>query len=160
MFYGAFEAATAEAETREPPGDTGRVLSVGRFEVARDLHILDLSVLPPIPSIFDEDMSALRPGLIFLRKFAEDVARPIEKDGREHIEYVPTQIVTEYFRRVFTQPGEPALDGVVYRSSRADGACCVLFLRQSDVKDADDLDSDNPASLVLPNGAVSSRLLS
>ena len=159
MFYGAFDAATAEAETCEPHRDAGRVLSVGRFKVARDLHVLDLSVLPPVPSIFDEDMSALRPGLIFLHEFAKDVARPIEKDGREHIEYVPTQIVTEFFRRVFTQPGAPPLDGIVYRSSRTNGACCVLFLDQSDVKDAGDADSDVPASLVLPNGAVSSRAL-
>jgi hypothetical protein len=49
----------------------------------------------PFPSLFDEQRRHLRAGLSFLHDFAADLAKPIEKDGREHIEYVPTQIVTE-----------------------------------------------------------------
>jgi len=162
MFYGAFDAVTAEAETIERRC-SGKVLSVGRFKVARNLRVLDLSALPTVPSIFDEVMSDRRPGLIFLHDFAKDVARPIEGDGREHIEYVPTQIVTEFFRRVFTQPGMPPLDGIVYTSARADGACCVLFLEQKHVKNEGenegDANGDTPTWLVLPSGAVSSRTL-
>jgi hypothetical protein len=58
-------------------------------------------------------------------------------DGREHVEYVPTQIVTEYFRRVFPQENDGVVDGLLYRSSRRDGTCCVVFAKSSDVADAD-----------------------
>ena len=65
--------------------------------------------------------------------FIEDFRKPVEKDGREHINYVPTQIVTEYFRSV-VKIGGGTVDGVRYRSSRRkDGICCVLFATAKDV---------------------------
>ena len=58
----------------------------------------------------------------------EELTRPIVKDGREHIEYVPTQIVTEYFRHVFRTSIGEQVKGILYRSSRnGEGTCCVLF---------------------------------
>lgn len=39
--------------------------------------------------------------MIFLDRFAHEVSKPVAPDALEHIEYVPTQIVTEYFRHAF-----------------------------------------------------------
>lgn len=49
---------------------------------------------------------------------------PIELNGREHIEYVPTQVFTEYLRYAF--PGRRP-DGVVLASARSSGRNFVLF---------------------------------
>ncbi|HBI18251.1 RES domain-containing protein [Sandaracinobacter neustonicus] len=118
MFYGAFDAATATAETFDPQAHAGQVLSIGSFRPVRALRVLDLAELPEVPSVFEPAGRKLIHTLRFLRAFARDIAKPIARDGREHIEYVPTQIVTEYFRRVFRTAEGHALDGIIYRSSR------------------------------------------
>lgn len=127
MFYGAFDRKTALAETFDPEVHTGQIASIGRFRPVRDLLVLDLDKLPEVPSIYDEEGSYLIHPLSFLHSLAYDISKPIARDGREHIEYVPTQIVTEYFRRVFKVGGRH-IDGLSYRSSKAKGkAAFVLF---------------------------------
>lgn len=101
MFYGAFDIETAQAETLNPPQDAGQIMSIGTFRALRSLRLLDLASLPAMPSVYDTDRHYLIHPMRFLGDFAEDIAKPIARDGREHIEYVPTQIVTEYLRRVF-----------------------------------------------------------
>ena len=66
-----------------------------------------------------------------IRKFVEDLSRSIEKNGHEHIEYVPTQVVTEYFRYKFKTDKSENIHGILYPSSRnIGGICCVLFCKQ------------------------------
>lgn len=127
MFYGAFDVATAIVETIELPRDAGQVASVGTFQAVRDLLVLDLADLPGVPSVFEVDRHALIHTLRFLHAFAQDISGPIARDGREHIDYVPTQIVTEYFRRVFRTADRASLDGIIYRSSRNGERAVVLF---------------------------------
>ena len=57
----------------------------------------------------------------------KEVTKPIVKDGREHIEYIPTQIVTEYFRHVLGNELGVEIRGVLYSSSQNASTCCVLF---------------------------------
>lgn len=128
MFYGAFDVETARLETFDPEHHAGQILSIGTFRPTRNLRVLDLADLPDIPSVFEEDGHHRIHPLRFLHAFAGDIAKPIARDGREHIEYVPTQIVTEYFRRVFRDAEDQAIDGIVYQSSRAGGErAFVLF---------------------------------
>ena len=61
--------------------------------------MIDMTALPELPSLF-EDVAQRYDTVLFLRRFAEDIVLPIELDGREHIEYVPTQVFTEYLRYV------------------------------------------------------------
>jgi hypothetical protein len=56
-----------------------------------------------------------------------DFQAPVTKDGREHIDYVPTQIVTEYIRHLYSHPEYGVARGVLYSSVRGVGGCCVLF---------------------------------
>ncbi len=128
MFYGAFDVSTARAETFDPELDAAQVLSIGTFRPTRALRVLDLADLPDIPSVFNEEGHPRIHPLRFLNAFAHDIVQPIARDGREHIEYVPTQIVTEYFRRVFREADGGAIDGIVYESSREPGnRAFVLF---------------------------------
>ncbi|MBS1826212.1 MAG: RES domain-containing protein [Acidobacteria bacterium] len=131
MFYGALDRATALAETFQPDrsGASNKNVWIARFKVLRDLTLLDLTKLPAVPSMFDADNRHDRADILFLRSFVRDLVQPIERDGREHIEYVPTQIVTEYFRHRFRTESGRSLDGILYRSSkRRKGIACVLFV--------------------------------
>ena len=98
MTYVSEDAATALAETADKPG----TYAVGQFRALRDITILDLADLPPIPSLFEEISDTLpydpHKALRFLHRLADDISRPIERDDRVHIEYVPTQVVTEFLR--------------------------------------------------------------
>lgn len=128
MFYGAFDPDTAKAETIDLTQHAGQTISIGTFRGLRELRVLDLADLPDIPSVFEPEGRYLIHPLRFLHAFAKDLAKPIAHDGREHIEYVPTQIVTEFFRRVFQTPGKARLDGLIYRSARRPvGKAFVLF---------------------------------
>lgn len=128
MFYGAFDLATARAETVDPKHHAGQTLSIGTFRPLRNLRMLDLADLPDIPSVFEEGGHYRIHPLRFLHAFANDIVQPIARDGRERTEYVPTQIVTEYFRRVFRDADGNALDGIIYTSSRKGGdRAFVLF---------------------------------
>jgi hypothetical protein len=133
MFYGSTNKDTAAAETLNKNEPTKEEVVQGQFQTARTFKVLDLRNPPPAPSIFDEARRHLRAGLKFLRHFVRDLSAPIEKDGREHIEYVPTQIVTEYFRHVYKTPeGEP-VQGILFMSAREHGGeNCVLFFENED----------------------------
>lgn len=138
MFYGAFDVDTAKVETFDPVAHAGKTLSIGTFRALRDLRVLDIADLPEIPSVFDTERHYLIHPLRFLHAFAKDIAKAIAHDGREHIEYVPTQIVTEYFRRVFQCQDKTRLDGLIYRSSRQPkGKAFVLFCENAQCVDPD-----------------------
>jgi hypothetical protein len=134
MFYGAIDEPTALAETR-PPGD--EAASIGLFETLLELKVLDLTNPPSIPSVFDEARRHIIPILEFLREFVGDVTKPIEKDGREHTEYVPTQIVTEFFRHKYRGSDGKSVQGILYPSAKLDGGRnCVLFCDSENCCDA------------------------
>lgn len=137
MFYGAFDVQTATAETLAPQQHAGQTMSVGTFRPLRNLRVLNLADLPSIPSVFDDEGRSLIHPLRFLHAFASDIANPIARDGREHIEYVPTQVVTEYFRRVFRTADGQHLDGIIYSSARNQtGRAFVLFVENDECIDA------------------------
>lgn len=130
MFYGAFDKDTCVAETYSPDGKNHHG-TFGHFITLREMVLLDLTKAPPTPSIFEPKTRDKRHNIAFLRSFIRDIAAPITKDGREHIEYVPTQVVSEYFRHVL-KAKRKSIDGIVYPSAREGGKeACVLFFENS-----------------------------
>lgn len=126
MFYGAFDEETALLETIRKEGT--HTVTTATFETLLPLKVLDLSDLPLVPSLFDPNSRHRRTGIKFLRSFVTDVAKPIDRGGSEQTEYVPTQIVTEYFRHVFRDAKGDPISGIAHPSSRKQGrVCCVLF---------------------------------
>ena len=102
--------------------------AVAQFRATSPLQVLDLSVVPPLPSPFDHGRLMERDLIEFLRGFRDDIGKPVEKDGREHVDYVPSQIVCEYFSTVFRR--DDPIDGILYSSSvREGGKNLVLFPR-------------------------------
>ncbi len=132
IFYGALDEPTALTEALESNGQ----VSVGAFSPLRPLMVLDLSGREPLPyrSIFENVTSAMRGLRSFVNAFTADIAITTERDGREHIDYVPSQIVTEYFRRVFVVAGKFRLDGIIYPSTRnPSGRNIALFVTRDQI---------------------------
>ena len=117
MFYGAEDFATACAEAIDAGVNKDACVTGGAFRTIRDLRILDLVNLPKMPGFFQQGTSEFRDTLSFLRHFAIDLAAPVTRDGREHIEYVPTQAFTEYVRHEMTLHDGATVDGIRYRSA-------------------------------------------
>jgi hypothetical protein len=56
---------------------------------------------------------------------SDEISRPIARDAHRHIEYVPTQVVTEY---VSARYEDRPVEGIRYRSSKnPKGTALVLF---------------------------------
>ena len=117
MFYGAFDLETSIKETFEPEPNLTKKAVVGNFYPCRNLNVIDLSQQFKIPTIFDQDQS-FRFEKLFLYDFIRDFTKPIERADRAHIDYVPTQIVTEYFRHILSKDNSVKIDGVIYPSSK------------------------------------------
>ena len=153
MFYGAFDEETT---IRETVGDSKRagIASIGRFEVIKPMHILNLSGIAEVPSLFDPDSNNVKREItIFLREFVEDLSKPIEKDGREHIKYIPTQVFTEYIRHITRMKSDERIMGIVYPSSvHEEHSSCVLFLENEDCRGGEEawLKLDSVEHIKLP----------
>lgn len=121
MFYGAFRATTAVREVR------ANAAVVGHFRLARAVRVLDLANLPKVPGTFSDASRRERLGLRFLHSFADAIMQPVARDDRVHVDYIPSQVVTEYLRE-HTFSGGP-VDGVLYPSTvDVRGRNIVLFI--------------------------------
>lgn len=126
MFYGAETRALAIAEVRN------KRVSIGRFETTRPIHVVDLVDLPAVPGFFSEVSRPSRQYLSFLRAFSREIAKPVPRDDRVHVDYVPTQVFTEFLRDA--RFGNQNIDGIRYPSATSEaGANVVLFATQRDV---------------------------
>jgi hypothetical protein len=127
MFYGALDKKLAMSETLDEFDTSRPYFTVAEFCPKEDLCLIDLSKVPYI-SPFDQEKWELYDRIEFLRRFLDDFSNRITHDGKEHIEYVPTQVVTEYFRFNFKHHGKP-VDGILYPSSKNKRSnACVLFM--------------------------------
>jgi hypothetical protein len=156
MFYGAVDEETAIVETAE---DGDIVGSIGKFVTGSDCWIVDLDEVPELPGLFDDDRRHLRWAVQFLQGFRSDIVKSIERDNRIHVDYVPTQIVTEYLRYVFRLNDDSPIAGLAYTSSRNGGRCIVLFVEQDGCIDGAHPDSDPASDLRLFLEESASRLL-
>lgn len=116
MFYGALDNNTPIQEIRNYAPDA--VIDLGKFELKRELVVIDLFKIPKhlsfwMPQYFREYK--------FLKQFHLEITKPIDKNPS--IEYVPTQIFTEYIRFM----NNYHIDGIIYRSSLTGERNVVLF---------------------------------
>jgi hypothetical protein len=67
-------------------------------------------------------------------EFVKSISAPVVHDGGEHVEYGPTQVLTEYFRNQVSTPEGSRLDGIVYPSARRHGGkSLVAFMSREDL---------------------------
>ena len=141
MFYGCQDEATALKEidaTRKSKPNGSTVAGLGWFNLMRPALVLDLTAVPPVPSLFKpkSEPTDLRPRRVlkFLNHVAAEMSRHIDGDEKVHVEYVPTQVVTEFVRDQLTWSGAN-IDGIRYESSVNPGhVSFVLFATHANIK--------------------------
>jgi hypothetical protein len=133
-FYGASTSAGARAEVAGY-AQSGDEASLGRFATTAPLVVVDLRELPAVPSLFDPNRRHLRPPIRFLYDFVADVTKIADPSDVQNLDYVPTQVVAEYFRHKLTGATGP-VNGLLWRSSKDSSVTvCVLFVPSSEVAD-------------------------
>ena len=123
-FYGGFDIAPIIAEIHAPGPD--ELIAVGRFEACIDLFLIDLSKITLSETIFVREPMVSHEEVRFLKAFRDEVSKPIEPDDRVHVEYVPTQVLTEYLRYCF-RSGKVKIHGIIYPSSLSTGGENIII---------------------------------
>ena len=118
MLYSAFDKNTAIKETLSRVDKKKNMITISEFKFKRDINVIDFTQLPQLPSLFDYNKIKSYYLILFLKDLVSDFTQNIEKDGKEHIEYVPTQVVTEYFRYSFNKNRKKKIEGFIYPSSK------------------------------------------
>jgi hypothetical protein len=113
MLYGAFDPVTAQCEVE--PLKNNEFLTLALIATKRKTRVINFCKLPEVPGFFELDQRERRFLCKFLYEFVEDLRKPIKKDGQEHIEYVPTQVLTEYLKSIMP------IDGMIFPSARQEG---------------------------------------
>ncbi|WP_186322099.1 RES domain-containing protein [Curtobacterium pusillum] len=153
MFYGAEDEATALNEVGA--FSIAQHAVVGAFYPTRPLRMLDLRTASIFASPFDEQHLELRILLLFLEEFQQAISRPIVPDGRQHIDYVPTQVVAEFFRRAVNPP----LDGIVFASAHTGNSNCVIFATDQNVANNGAVEAERSVGSILPDADYPEVLL-
>ncbi|MCP5382030.1 MAG: RES domain-containing protein [Kordiimonadaceae bacterium] len=137
MFYGSHSVETAKRETVAGAGS----FIIGEWAVLKEIEVLDLTVLPEKLEIFDpnyEDAIAIA----FLHAFVDELRKPINRDkSTAHLDYIPTQVITEFIRYYVKSPAGNQIMGIKYLSAAdnsTDASSLVLFACNLDVFDEND----------------------
>ena len=133
MFYGAFDIGTAIKETYSAAEHKeNHIATLAKFKLLKDIVLVDLSKIPPYLGFF-EDANYNNQQIEFLNDFVKAVSAPIEKDGREHIDYIPTQVITEHLRYVHhKQNDNEKIYGLVYPSSKPGGKKSIVIFCENE----------------------------
>ncbi|MDQ9820893.1 RES domain-containing protein [Acinetobacter bereziniae] len=125
-FYIADSAQTAISEVIKDQN----FWSCATFKLNKDIEVIDFSKLPEVPSIFDVNNFRNRQKLIFLHELVFDMSQPVGPDEKDHIEYIPTQVVSEYFRYIF----KPEVKGIKYKSVKNQKGLNIAFFESDNEK--------------------------
>ena len=118
MFYGSLDEKTCKTEVCRK----GEYPVVGEFYNSRPIKVLDLTKIPQIPNLYDDDFNFI-PALEFLHEFADSIGK--RNTSENDLDYIPTQVFTEYIRRSLHDLN---LKGIKYRSAEnPDGINLALF---------------------------------
>ena len=124
MFYGSFEKETPIIETKHYSKDP--LAYLGIFRTTRQLLVINLFSAPEadfwMPSGWQE--------YGFLNSFHQEISKPIGPNDVDEIEYVPSQVFTEYLRYLCKNSRGEHYDGIIYRSAMTNKKNIVLFYDQ------------------------------
>lgn len=125
MFYGAEDTLTAIKEIRLDSHATG---VVGVFQPNRGISYLDLTELPPIPSVFDRNIGHLHRDIMFLHSFVNECSKIPDASTAIDNRYTPTQTVSSFmFNSTYTLS---EIQAIRFPSSLTGKPCWVIDLPQ------------------------------
>ncbi len=126
MFYASFEKETA---TNECVGGDSKGLIVGTFETAKDLKVIDLTSIPE-QSFWVNNWQENQ----FLHQFNDNITQRVDPKDTNHLQYIPTQVFTEFLRYMFRDSKGQQIEGLIYGSSKTEEKNIVLFCNQKESK--------------------------
>jgi hypothetical protein len=134
-------------------------VAVATFSTKTDLVALDLTGLPEPASVFDEGRSDERETVLFLNGFVDAITQRVAKDGREHVDYVPSQVVSEYFAQMFKTEAGRELNAVIYPSAAHEGGTNLVMFppRSFTPKLTDQIEMVRVEQREIKNGAAAAR---
>lgn len=150
MLYGAFDIGTAIKETWTGC-DKEQVATIAKFKLLKNITLVDLTKIPEYLGFFEEaDFNNQQ--IDFLKDFVEAISKPIDRDGREHIDYVPTQVITEHLRNVHHKIYEnEKIYGLIYPSSKPKARnSVVIFCENEHCVEKGEVKEDSLFELELP----------
>lgn len=105
-----------------------KVLHTAELETRHDMDILDFTELAYPHGTFDPQWIDQYHIADFFRAFIADLSKPSTADNSKHLDYVPTQMLCEYFRYFgATKDGvHHSISAIKYPSSH-DGTPCYVF---------------------------------
>lgn len=134
MFYGSFDKLTCEKES----SGKSKYIYTGEFTNSKDIKILDLTNIPAIPKLYDDDFGFI-PALSFLYEFSKVVSKNVEQN---ELEYKATQIFTEYIRKKGLK--RFGIRGIKYNSAQNSGGVnLVLFYTNDECIDESENDGES-----------------
>lgn len=159
MFYGAEDQITAIAEVSAHTSRESDHVTFGRFRLEKDIAVLDLTKLPAEPSIFCPKLGRLRREILFLHKFVEQLGLKID-DKDQPVDYIPTQLVTEFFMQAHTRANNEPVIGLLYNSTaNPGGLACVLDIPNHCCLEENATHTHDAPTLVLERTTVRTRPL-
>ncbi len=142
MFYGSEDKETCLQEVGEEKG----IYAIGEWCLKETVKILDLTkeftwanghyYYPDFPSVFDVGRRDTYHDYSFILKFASELSKKVIKNRMENIDYVPTQIVTEYLRIIKRKTN---IMGICFYSSINGHKNYCLFFNDKDCKNCNKL---------------------
>jgi RES domain-containing protein len=118
--YTSFDAETALHEVAAHKRITDRIY-VACFTLTSSIQVVDLTKLPLPPQFLKSTKNKIVKIGSSRRNSADKISTPVTKNGQEHIEYVPSQVVCEYLAQVFEPHSGGVLAGLIYPSAEYDG---------------------------------------
>ncbi|WP_262001987.1 HEPN-associated N-terminal domain-containing protein [Microbacterium sp. Mcb102] len=154
MFYGALDKQTALDEVVRHNLAHEPYATLGAFALSSPITVVDFDRLPEEPTIFHPTLGYLRREIAFLHKFVKEMSAPVAP-GDEGIEYVPTQVVTEFFLRVLQPASGATITGLAYASAvRAGGRSVVIDIPHENCLESADPTTGHEPALVLDPASV------
>lgn len=153
IFYGAQDPRTAEKEIlNEDKLEKEPFISIGTFTPAKEIRLIDLRGIPRI-GVFNISKIHLREPSLFLRRFLDSISMKLDKKGEERIEFIPSQVVTEYFRHVLPSVLGKSIDGIIYKSTQNIRQNCYAIFADAGMC-RDESEEEDDTILILKKGSI------
>lgn len=133
LFYASFNKSTAVDECY---GEKTDALLLGEFVTKKALNVFDLTKIPG-PSFWMDGWQENQ----FLHSFNREITKKLDPKDTNLLQYIPTQVFTEFLRYMFVDGKGRKLDGMIYGSSKSREKNVVLFCNQRESKTFVDLKS-------------------
>jgi len=122
-FYLSSDEKTALCEIKAQDGDR---CSLAQFELKDDIFVIDFSQKQNPISMFDVENKTKLEMISFWNSFSNEIRKPVV--DASDINYLPTQVLSEYFSKVFRLSNGHKVSGFIYPSAYPNvGKNLVIF---------------------------------